>query len=186
MISFRRYSQRTLPDRELRTLVKTNRYPVGRGQQRYSTEVQQQPLTAASKHDHEHTELAGRMAKRPAAPLVRDEEEAIVPAASDRAVNSRSRRSLTGYQYAYAQTCISLISLRGISERLARTARWTRGTPAALTASSKSPPRLPAGGSNRAEKLNGSSFAGSSNSHSFDQSEPRCLIEIDTSISLLP
>jgi hypothetical protein len=91
-----------------------------------------------------------------------------------------------GLSYAYAQTCVSLMSLRGTSERLARTVRRTRGTLAALTASSKSPLRLPAGGSNRPEKLNGSSFAGNSNSHSFDQSELRCLIETDTSILVLP
>jgi hypothetical protein len=42
----------------------------------YSTEVQQRPLTAASEHDRQHTELAGATAKRPAAPLVRDEEAA--------------------------------------------------------------------------------------------------------------
>src|SRR6185312_14484780 len=36
-------------------------------------------------------------------------------------------------------------------------------------------------------KLNGpSSFAGRSNSHSFDQSEPRCLIEIAAPIPVLP
>jgi hypothetical protein len=87
---------------------------------------------------------------------------------------------------AYAQTCMSLISLREISERLARTILRIRGTPAALTASSKSPLRLPVGGSNIPEKLNGSSFAGRSNSHSFDQSEPRCLIEIAASIPVLP
>jgi hypothetical protein len=32
----------------------------GRGQQRYSTEVQQQPLTPASQHDRKRIELAGR------------------------------------------------------------------------------------------------------------------------------
>ena len=77
------------------------------------------------------------------------------------------------------------MSLREISERLARTVRWIRGTPAALTASSKSPLRIPVGGSNSPEKLNGSSFAGRSNSHCFDQSEPRCLIEIAASIPVL-
>ena len=99
---------------------------------------------------------------------------------------SRADERALGFSYAYAQTCILLMSLRGISERLARTVRRTRGTPAALTASSKSPLRLPAGGLNRPEKLNGSSFTGSSNSHCFDQSEPRCLIETDTSIPVLP
>lgn len=96
-----------------------------------------------------------------------------------------SKERALGFSYAYAQTWISLMSLLGISERLARTVRRTRGTPAALMASSKSPLRLPADGSNRPEKLNGSSFAGSSNSHSFDQPEPQCLIETDISIPVL-
>ena len=50
------------------------------GQAQYSSNVQQRPLTTASQHDHQHTELAGTTAKRPAAPLVRD-EEATVPVA---------------------------------------------------------------------------------------------------------
>ena len=50
-----------------------------RGQAKYSGNAQQRPLTTASQHDHQHTELAGTTAKRPAAPLVRDEE--AVPAA---------------------------------------------------------------------------------------------------------
>ncbi len=49
-------------------------------QAQYSTEVQQRPLTVASQHDRQHTKLAGTTAKRPGAPLVRD-EEATVPAA---------------------------------------------------------------------------------------------------------
>jgi hypothetical protein len=86
-----------------------------------------------------------------------------------------------------APACLVTMSLREISERLARTVRLIRGTPAALTASSKSPLRIPVGGSNSPEKLNGSSsFAGRSNSHCFDQSEPRCLIEIAASIPVLP
>jgi hypothetical protein len=32
------------------------------------------PLPTTSRHDRQHTELAGTTAKRPAAPLVRDEE----------------------------------------------------------------------------------------------------------------
>ena len=48
-------------------------------QAKYSTEVQQRPLTVASQHDRQHTKLAGTTAKRPAA-LVRD-ERAAVPAA---------------------------------------------------------------------------------------------------------
>ena len=52
----------------------------------YSTEVQQRPLTATSQRDHQHTDLAGATAKRPAAPLVRDEEaqqsQAIGPSAA--------------------------------------------------------------------------------------------------------
>jgi hypothetical protein len=40
----------------------------------YSSKVQQRPQTAASQHDRQCTEQAGRTAKRPAAPLVRDEE----------------------------------------------------------------------------------------------------------------
>ena len=56
---------------------KRNRHPVGRDQQRYSTEVQQRPLTVASQHERQRTELAGTIAKRPAAPLVRDEEVAL-------------------------------------------------------------------------------------------------------------
>ena len=43
-------------------------------QAQYSNYVQQRPLTAASKRERQHTELAGTTAKRPAAPLVRDEE----------------------------------------------------------------------------------------------------------------
>jgi len=43
-------------------------------QAQYSTEVQQRPLTVASQHDRQHTKLAGTTAKRPGAPLVRDEE----------------------------------------------------------------------------------------------------------------
>jgi hypothetical protein len=43
------------------------------------SQVQQQPLTAASQHNRQHTEQAGRMAKRPAAPLVRDEEACLTP-----------------------------------------------------------------------------------------------------------
>jgi hypothetical protein len=86
-----------------------------------------------------------------------------------------------------APACLVAMSLREISERLARMVRRIRGTPAALTASSKSPLRIPVGGSNSPEKLNGSSsFAGRSNSHCFDQSEPRCLIEIAASIPVLP
>src|SRR5256885_4940639 len=38
--------------------------------------LQQRPLTVASQHDRQHTRLAGTTAKRPAAPLVRDEEAA--------------------------------------------------------------------------------------------------------------
>ena len=45
----------------------------------YSAEVQQRPCTAPNSDDRQHTQLAGRTAKRPAAPLVRDEE--AVPAA---------------------------------------------------------------------------------------------------------
>jgi hypothetical protein len=44
------------------------------GQAQYSSNVQQRPLTTTCQHDHQHTELAGTTAKRPAAPLVRDEE----------------------------------------------------------------------------------------------------------------
>ena len=43
-------------------------------QAQYSNQVQQRPLTATSQHDHQHTDLAGTTDKRPAAPLVRDEE----------------------------------------------------------------------------------------------------------------
>jgi hypothetical protein len=46
--------------------------PMGLAQ--YSSNVQQRRLTTASQHDHQHTELAGTTAKRPAAPLVRDEK----------------------------------------------------------------------------------------------------------------
>ena len=42
----------------------------------YSAEAQQRHLAAASQHDRQHTELAGTTTKRPAAPLVRDEEAA--------------------------------------------------------------------------------------------------------------
>ena len=42
----------------------------------YSSQVQQLPLTIATQHDRQHTELAGMTAKRSEAPLVRDEEAA--------------------------------------------------------------------------------------------------------------
>ena len=42
-------------------------------------EVQQRPLTCASKHNQRHTRLAGTTTKRPALPLVLDQE--AVPAA---------------------------------------------------------------------------------------------------------
>jgi hypothetical protein len=46
----------------------------------YNAEVQQRPLTCASKHNQRHTrQLAGTTTKRPALPLVRDQE--AVPAA---------------------------------------------------------------------------------------------------------
>jgi hypothetical protein len=40
----------------------------------YSSKVQQRPLTVPSQHDRQHTEQAGTATKRPAAPLVRDQE----------------------------------------------------------------------------------------------------------------
>jgi hypothetical protein len=43
-------------------------------QAKYSSQVQQRPLTAASNHDRQQTGLAGTTSKRPGAPLVRDEE----------------------------------------------------------------------------------------------------------------
>jgi hypothetical protein len=43
---------------------------------RYSAEVQQRPLTAASEDSHWHTELPATTGERPEAPLVRDEEAA--------------------------------------------------------------------------------------------------------------
>ena len=45
----------------------------------YSTQVRQRARTAAIQRSHQHTELPGMTVKRPAAPLVRDEE--AVPAA---------------------------------------------------------------------------------------------------------
>ena len=42
----------------------------------YSSQVQQRPLTIATQHDRQHTELTGMTAKRSEAPLVRDEEAA--------------------------------------------------------------------------------------------------------------
>ena len=45
-------------------------------QAQYSSKVQQPPHTAASSDDRQHTQLAGTTAKRPAAPLVRDEAAA--------------------------------------------------------------------------------------------------------------
>jgi hypothetical protein len=42
----------------------------------YSMQVQQRARTAAIQRSHQHTELPGMTAKRPAAPLVRDEEAA--------------------------------------------------------------------------------------------------------------
>ena len=42
----------------------------------YSAEVQQRHLTPAIEHDQQHTTLAGTTVKRPALPLVRDEEAA--------------------------------------------------------------------------------------------------------------
>ena len=47
-------------------------------QAQYSTEVQQRLLTVAS----QHAKLAGTTAKRPGAPLVRDEEAAVPEARS--------------------------------------------------------------------------------------------------------
>jgi hypothetical protein len=44
------------------------------GRTRYSVKVQQRPLTAASQHDRQHTQLAGTTVNCPEAPLVRDEE----------------------------------------------------------------------------------------------------------------
>ena len=41
----------------------------------YSAQVQQRPLTCASKHHPRHTRLPGTIAKRPTLPLVRDEAE---------------------------------------------------------------------------------------------------------------
>ena len=41
-----------------------------------STQVQQRARTAAIQRSHQHTGLPGMPAKRPAAPLVRDEEAA--------------------------------------------------------------------------------------------------------------
>ena len=67
----------------------------------YSTEVQQRPLTAASEHDRQHTELAGATAKRPAAPLVRD-EEARARCVPDRLVNHLYSRSLTATSQRHA------------------------------------------------------------------------------------
>jgi hypothetical protein len=49
------------------------------------------PLTVASKYDRQHTELAGTTAKRPAVPLVRDEE--AVPVRADIGGESRSATS---------------------------------------------------------------------------------------------
>ena len=46
---------------------------------KYSAKVQQRPLTAASEHWHRHTERPAMTDRRPAPPLVRDEE--AVPAA---------------------------------------------------------------------------------------------------------
>jgi hypothetical protein len=59
----------------------------------YSSKVQQRPLTTASQHDRQHTELAGATDKRPAAPLVRD-EEAHARRVPDRAVAREASRPL--------------------------------------------------------------------------------------------
>ena len=63
-----------------------------KGQQRYSTEVQQRPLPATSIHDRQHTELAGTTAKRPAPSVVRD-EEARARRVPDEVVDRGSPRS---------------------------------------------------------------------------------------------
>ena len=49
------------------------------GDPQYSAEVQQRAHTAAIEHDRQYTDLAGTTAKRPAAPLVRDEEASRSP-----------------------------------------------------------------------------------------------------------
>ena len=49
---------------------------VGGRSAKYSAEVQQRPLTAASQHERQRTDLAATTAKRPVAPLVRDEKAA--------------------------------------------------------------------------------------------------------------
>jgi len=48
----------------------------------YSTEIQQRPRTAATSGDRQHTQPPGTTAKRPAAPLVRDEEVVTAAAAA--------------------------------------------------------------------------------------------------------
>ena len=53
------------------------RPPTKRCGRPYSTEVQQRPRTIASSDKRQHTELAGRTAKRSGVPLVRDEGASV-------------------------------------------------------------------------------------------------------------
>jgi hypothetical protein len=69
----------------------------------YSTEVQQRPLTATSQRDHQHTNLAGATAKRPAAPLVRDEEAAGANPATPTQVTGHSPQWDMAFFYAVQQ-----------------------------------------------------------------------------------
>ncbi len=56
----------------------------GVGPQRYSTEVQQQPVATTSSCSHEQSRLAGPIANRPGPPVVRDEERATHAEQADR------------------------------------------------------------------------------------------------------
>jgi hypothetical protein len=74
----------------------------------YSTEVQQRPRTAASSDDRQHTQLAGTTAKRPAAPLVRDEA-----AAGSNPANPATKPQVTGYRVPAVRYTPLLMSVFG-------------------------------------------------------------------------
>ena len=81
---------------------------------------------------------------------------------------------------------VVMMSLREITRRFWCICMRIRETPSELMPSSNSPLRVRVGGSNVSENSNGPSSASSSNSHPFDQFEPRWLTEIDTSMSVPP
>jgi len=64
----------------------------------YSAEVQQRPLTTASQPNRQHTQQARTTAKRPALPLVRDEEAAGSNPATPTQVTGHLRSSRVAFR----------------------------------------------------------------------------------------